>query len=122
MVIRNWRDARPYVGHENVISHAIFTKKGSEGRTDEEAPLEADWWLVRQMIQGGKSGDEHVHEGAEQVYYFTRGRGKIRLDGKTYEVREGDAVFIPPGCRHQSLNDSDDWLELVIITARVKRA
>ena len=119
-VIRNWRDARPYVSHENVITHAIFGRRGAEGQTYEEAPLLADWGIARQMLQAGKTGDQHAHENAEQIYYFTKGRGKIELDGKPYDVKEGDAVYIPPGTSHKNVNDSDDWLELMILTARVE--
>lgn len=121
MIIRNWRDATPHVGHENVVIHYIFSPKGAEGRTYEEAPIEGGWSLTRHMIQPGKQGDEHEHDGAEQVFYFTKGNGQMKLDGKHHDIKDGDAVHVPPGCMHQTINNSNDWLELLIITARLNK-
>ena len=120
MVIRNWRDETPYVGHDNVIIHRIFDKKGGDGRSDEQAPLGGNWSMARQAIQGGKKGDYHSHDNIEQVFYFTKGRGQMKLNDQIYDVRDGDAVHVPPGCKHQTINSSEDWLELLIITASVE--
>ena len=116
MIIRNWREATPRVGHDNVVIHDVFGPRGTEGKTRAEAPLGGNWSLTRQMLQPGKIGDEHEHEGIEQVFYFTGGRGQMKLDGEIHDVTEGDAVHVPPRCRHQTLNNSDGWLELLVIT------
>jgi quercetin dioxygenase-like cupin family protein len=34
-------------------------------------------------------------------------------------VREGDVLYLPPGARHQAVNEGDDWMEHLIITARL---
>ncbi|MFH1566680.1 MAG: cupin domain-containing protein [Gemmatimonadota bacterium] len=121
MVIRSWKDATPAVGHDAKIIWSIFRRRGSEGATYEEAPLEGLLSLTLHRIQPGASGDSHAHEDKEQVYYFTRGRGKMRVDGHLCEVREGDAVHLPPRTQHQMVNDSDDWVEHLIISADVPR-
>ena len=72
-------------------------------------------------MQGRKSGDYHLHEDAEQVYYFTAGRGKMKIDDVIYEVAKGDAVHVPPMSRHQLINDGEEWIEHLIVTARVNR-
>ncbi len=117
-VVRNWRDATPHVGHQSVIVHYVLGQK-AEGKTYEEAPIEGEWSLTRHAIQGGKEGDYHVHDAAEQVFYYTKGTGQMKIDDKLYDVREGDAVHVPPRSYHQNINNSDDWLELLIITAQV---
>ena len=73
------------------------------------------------MMQGGKEGDYQEHEDREQVFYITGGRGKMKVDGTIYETVEGDAVHIQPKTKHQTISDSDDWLELLVISARVER-
>ena len=70
-------------------------------------------------MQPGLEGDYHDHEDREQVYYFTEGRGKMKIDDEIYEVRKGDSVHLPPKVKHQLINDSDEWIEHLIVTAQV---
>ena len=122
VVVRNWRDASPRVSHESKIIWNIFSAKGQADKTPDEAPLEELSSLSIHMMQSGKESDYHEHEDSEQVYYFTAGRGKMKLDDRIYEVREGDAVHIPPRSKHQLINDSDDWIQHLIIGAPVDRS
>ena len=55
----------------------------------------------------------------EQLYYIISGRGKMKLDGKIYEVRPGDSVHIPPKVKHQLINAGDDWVEHILVSAPV---
>lgn len=119
MVIRSWRDARPYVGHDTKIIWSIFRAKGSQGTSPEEGCLEGMTGVTLHRLQPGGEGDYHDHADTEQVYYFTSGRGKMKIDGQLYQVRSGDAVHLPPACKHQMINDSDDWVEHLILSARV---
>ena len=121
MVIRNWRDAIPYVGHESAIIWPVLRAKGSEGLSEEEAPLEGMVAFTVHLVQAGMSTDYHDHADREQVYYFTRGHGKMKIDDEIYPVKQGDAVHLPPRCKHQLINDSEDWVEHLIITALVDR-
>ncbi|MCH8235202.1 MAG: cupin domain-containing protein [Chloroflexi bacterium] len=70
-------------------------------------------------MQGGQAGDYHSHESQEQVYYFIRGSGQMKLDGEIFDVKEGDAVHIPPKVKHQFINNSEDWCEHLLVTADV---
>ena len=121
VTIRNWRDIVPQVQHESAIVWYLFREKGIEGYTDEEAPLEGVQGFTLHAMQGRQSGDYHLHEDREQVYYFIKGHGKMKLDDKIHEVREGDAVHIPSKTRHQLINDGDDWIEHVLLSAYVNR-
>ncbi len=120
-VLRNWREVTPYVDHESAIIWPIY--RGGDGYEDlphEAAPLLGMVGFTIHRMQGGRSGDYHDHEDREQVYYFTEGRGKMKLDDVIYDVRDGDAVHIPPKVKHQLINDSDDWIEHLLITAPVR--
>ena len=119
MVIRNWRDVTPYVGHETKLIWPIYRYKGAEGKSYEEAPLEGITSLTLHRLQGGMEGDYHEHENKEQIYYFLRGRGKMKIDDEICEVREGDAVHLPPKTKHQIINDSDEWIEHLLISGTV---
>ncbi|MAE60468.1 MAG: hypothetical protein CMJ49_03825 [Planctomycetaceae bacterium] len=119
MIIRNWQDATPYVGHETAI---IWTMLSEQTADADGAVLQGLVSVTRHMMQAGKSGDYHDHDGLEQVYYITKGRGDMKLDGQIHPVKQGDCVHLPPKCKHQLINNSEDWIEHLIITARVPEA
>ena len=104
MVIRNWRNVTPVVGHESKLIWSIFRAQSAEGREENEAVLLGFSGLTLHRLQGGLDGDYHEHEATEQVYYFLSGQGQMKIDGEIYEVREGDAVHIPPKVKHQISN------------------
>jgi quercetin dioxygenase-like cupin family protein len=119
VVIRNWRDQTPTVSHESAIIWELFRGPGYDDKTEDEAPMKAIKGFTMHALQGRKNSDYHDHDAAEQVYYITKGRGQMKIDEKLYDVVEGDAVYIPPRAKHQLINDSDEWIEHLIITAEV---
>ena len=48
-----------------------------------------------------KSTSGHNHRGQEEVYFFVRGTGKMELDCKEINVKEGDTVLIEDGVFHK---------------------
>ena len=119
LVIRNWRNVTPVVGHESKLIWSIFRAQSAEGLDENEAVLLGFSGLTLHRLQGGLEGDYHEHEATEQVYYFLSGTGRMKIDGEMYDVREGDAVHIPPKVKHQLSNTGDDWVEHLIISAQV---
>jgi mannose-6-phosphate isomerase-like protein (cupin superfamily) len=120
MIIRNWRDAIPYVGHESKIIWPIFTGSDREdAQPPESACLLGLSQLTRHVIQGRITSDYHDHENVEQVYYFVRGSGKMCIDDQEYPVTAGDAVHLPPKTKHQVINDGEDEIEYLNISAVV---
>lgn len=120
VIVRNWKNIVPVVSHETAIVWSLLSTKGAEGKTPSEAPLEGFIALTLHRMQPGKSGDYHIHSDKEQVYYFTKGRGKMNIDDKLYEVRQGDAICAPIEKRHQLINDSDEWIEHLIINGKAE--
>ena len=106
----------PTSPHQTAIVWPYFHRIGlRDDAPPDHAVLQGFQALTLHQIQPGKSGDNHVHFDREQVYYFTRGNGKLNIDEVIYQVRKGDAVCIPTTCYHQMINDTDDWLEHLII-------
>jgi mannose-6-phosphate isomerase-like protein (cupin superfamily) len=50
-------------------------------------------------------GDE-VHEDVDQFFRFEEGEGKVIIDGVAHDVRDGDAVIVPAGAKHNVVNTS----------------
>lgn len=94
---------------------AFTTADGSEIRELAGLPSgnAANQSLAQATVPPGAETIEHYHRTSEEIYYFTRGRGRMRLGDDEFDVREGDCAVIAPGVRHK-LWASDDG-ELVLL-------
>jgi mannose-6-phosphate isomerase-like protein (cupin superfamily) len=52
--------------------------------------------LAEATVPVGGSTDEHYHADTEEIYFILEGRGKMRIEGESQEVRVGDAIAILP--------------------------
>lgn len=48
-----------------------------------------------------------THESNDQFFRVEKGHGKCIIDGNEYELRDGDAVVVPRGARHNVVNISN---------------
>ena len=63
--------------------------------------------LAEATVPPGGQTDAHYHRRTEEIYYFTAGRGRMRLGEEEAEVSAGDCVVIRPGVEHKLWNTSD---------------
>jgi len=69
-------------------------------------------------LEVGASQPRHTHEASEQIWYATKGCGKLLLaDDKTKEFKAGDVVRFADKDVHGLLNDSDAEFVYVSVTA-----
>jgi mannose-6-phosphate isomerase-like protein (cupin superfamily) len=47
-----------------------------------------------------------THSENDQFFRFEAGRGRVEIDGNKYTVKDGDAVIIPAGAKHNVINTS----------------
>ena len=73
--------------------------------------------LAEARVPVGGSTIEHYHALTEEIYYITAGLGRMRLEEETQDVRPGDAIAIPPGCRHKLWNTGPEPLRLLCCCA-----
>lgn len=64
--------------------------------------------------------EPHQHESTEHVYFILSGVGIIKVGDEEQEVREGDAIYIPPQLTHAMRNARTYPLRFLTITAEVK--
>jgi len=69
--------------------------------------------LAEATVPPGGETVEHYHVASEEIYLFTAGAGRMRLDGQEGDVRAGDCVVIAPGTRHKLLNPGGEPLVLL---------
>jgi mannose-6-phosphate isomerase-like protein (cupin superfamily) len=72
--------------------------------------------LAEAILPPGGSTFAHYHD-FEEVYYFTAGRGRMRLGDEEADVRAGDCVVIPPGTPHKLWAGQTDRLVLLCACA-----
>jgi mannose-6-phosphate isomerase-like protein (cupin superfamily) len=58
----------------------------------------------------------HTHREQEEVYVAVRGSGRMKLDDEVVELRESDAVRVPPGT-WRGYEAGPEGLELIVIGA-----
>jgi mannose-6-phosphate isomerase-like protein (cupin superfamily) len=52
--------------------------------------------------------EPHVHSLITEIYLVARGSSCIRVEDKTVELQEGDALIVQPGEAHTFLSSSAD--------------
>ena len=70
-------------------------------------------------VKPGGQVPSHVHDNEEQTYWIISGKGKIRLGNEEYDVKGGQAVYIPLGTEHTIKNTGEEPLEYVFFAAIV---
>lgn len=73
--------------------------------------------LAEARLKVGGQTLEHYHPRAEEIYYITHGKGRMRIEGRLRNVRRGDAIAIPPGRKHKLWNTGKTTLRLLCCCA-----
>jgi mannose-6-phosphate isomerase-like protein (cupin superfamily) len=73
--------------------------------------------LAEATLDPGGQTVEHFHRESEEIYFFTHGRGRMRLAGQESEVEAGSCVVIAPGVRHKLWNTTSEPLRLLCCCA-----
>ena len=76
--------------------------------------------IVANIINPGKAMKPHQHENVEHVYFILGGVGIVRIGDEEQEVREGDAIYMPPRLPHNLRNTGTYPLRFIGIRANEK--
>jgi len=64
--------------------------------------------LVLMSLKPGQDIGEEVHHNLDQFFRFESGEGKVVIEGEESQVKDGFAVVIPGGTKHNIINTSSD--------------
>ncbi len=87
MELRSLADVEPFT-----------TKDGSTIRELHHTNAQS---LAEAWLEPGQATQRHYHARTEEIYLLTSGGGVLEVDGESSDVRQGDAVLIPPGAWHE---------------------
>jgi mannose-6-phosphate isomerase-like protein (cupin superfamily) len=98
---------------------SFITKDGSEIREllAHRNSVIRNQSLAEARLPTGTGTQGHYHIKTEEIYYITHGAGRIRIEGETRDVKPGDAIAIPPGCKHKLWNTGNEPLRLLCCCA-----
>lgn len=71
--------------------------------------------LVLMSLRPKEEIGMEVHKTVDQFFRFEKGEGKVIIDGMAHKVKDGDAVIVPAGAKHNIINTSKK-LELKLYT------
>jgi quercetin dioxygenase-like cupin family protein len=74
--------------------------------------------MRRFTIEPGGRIPKHYHPDIEHEQYVLRGRYKVGIGDKVYEVGEGDSIYIPPGTPHWYENTGKGNAEFLCIVPK----
>jgi mannose-6-phosphate isomerase-like protein (cupin superfamily) len=75
---------------------------------------EGPWYKVKRLtVESNKSISLQYHIHRSETWAITKGRGEVRLDGDTFQVKQGDTFVVPIGAVHKITNISN--IPLIII-------
>jgi len=60
--------------------------------------------VVLMSLKPGEEIGEEIHNANDQFFRFEGGTGKCIINGNEYSVREGDAIVVPAGAKHNVIN------------------
>ncbi len=63
--------------------------------------------LVLMTLRPGEEIGLETHGGHDQFIRVEAGTGYVELDGERHQLRDGSAVVIPSGARHNVVNSSE---------------
>jgi mannose-6-phosphate isomerase-like protein (cupin superfamily) len=78
--------------------------------------------LVLMALQPGEEIGEEVHDDHDQFFRVEQGRGEVSIDGHKTEIKDGSAVVVPAGARHNVTNTGSDPLRLYTLYAPPEHA
>ena len=74
---------------------------------DEELRADTPVAMTVMKMAAGSKVPEHAHDDSDEILYVRTGSGTLVLDGKSYSITPGSAIFIPRGLKHSASFDSD---------------
>lgn len=88
---------KPYV--ENLTQQIMFAEKswGSFQIID----VEDDSLTIKVTLGAGQGMNYHSHEHRREVWNVVSGEGMVLMDGQARDVKAGDIIELPVGCKHK---------------------
>jgi mannose-6-phosphate isomerase-like protein (cupin superfamily) len=110
MIVRNIKqdivNSRWYVAHRGAAATMLFAA----------GELEGILFFAHAELKPGKKIEEHT-DVYEEIYYFIKGSGLMRVGDEEQQVEAGDAAWLPYGIPHSLYNNGNEDCIFVVAAA-----
>lgn len=79
--------------------------------------VEEESMTIKVILNPGHKMNYHSHEHRNEIWNVIAGNGKAILDGREQTVKPGDVLYMPAGCKHTIIADT----ELKVIESQLGR-
>jgi mannose-6-phosphate isomerase-like protein (cupin superfamily) len=69
--------------------------------------------LAEARLPPGNATTAHYHRSTEEIYYILCGTANMVIGDESRQVKQGDAIAIPPGQVHQITNTGEKTLHIL---------
>jgi quercetin dioxygenase-like cupin family protein len=70
-------------------------------------------------MRPGGGAESHAHDEQDQIFFVLEGRLRVSgADGPDVMVNQGEALLIPAGAAHATINDGTDVTRYLVLTYR----
>jgi len=111
MILRNMHRLPPEKGHGGTVT-AWTLFRGNDF-------LSKVSFINDNLVDPGVAIELHEHVDLEEVYYILSGIGEIHVGDEVCQVREGDAVYLPPRVSHAMKNTGSHPLRFICVGAMI---
>ena len=68
----------------------------------------------KRILHPGSAIGYHL-QNEDEIYYISKGTGVMKMNGKTFPVKEGDAILTRPGSSHGLAPSGNDDMVVFIM-------
>ena len=68
------------------------------------------------MYKQGQKTELHSNPPITEILYVLRGKGRVIIDGESFEVEPNTAIYLPSGSKHSIENVGDDELHYLFVS------
>lgn len=91
-----------------------FTVKVSEIQTGSGVAI------LEYLTQQGEEPPDHTHQTEDEIFYVLAGAITFRCAGKSFDLAQGDSIFLPRGVEHGYTIHRTEPVRLLVVTAPVR--
>jgi mannose-6-phosphate isomerase-like protein (cupin superfamily) len=76
-----------------------------------------DLSVIQERVPPGDHERRHFHSVARQFFYVLQGEAVLEVDGSRFALGPGQGLEVPPGARHQFMNESAEAVTFLVVSS-----
>lgn len=77
----------------------------------------AELSVIQEHVPVGDRERRHFHSAARQFFFILLGQAVLEVDGSRFELGAGQGLEVPPGAKHQFMNESVAPVTFLVVSS-----